>query len=136
MKHKTIQQLRDNLKKVLKRARPKQLKKLQKAYHGKCLKKWWSDYANADGCYTIAELKDFEGVGHRMKGGHRHNHVYNKCHKHVFRSKQARKNVDREDKKEFVRIFYIGLKLNRNFGEFLHKIFHKNNNKKGYDNEN
>lgn len=62
-----------------------------------------------------------------MKGGHRHNHIYNKCHKHVFRSKLARKNVDREDKKEFVRIFYIGLKLNRNFGEFLHKIFHKNN---------
>jgi hypothetical protein len=27
-----------------------------------------------------------------------------------------------------VQIFYIGLKLNRNFGEFLHKIFHKNNN--------
>lgn len=86
MKHKTIQQLRDNLKKVLKRARPKQLKKLRKAYHGKRLKKWWSDYANADGCNTIAELKDFEGAGHRMKGGHRHNHVRNatarmrKCH--------------------------------------------------------
>ncbi len=91
------------------------------------MKKWWSDYANADGCNTIAELKDFEGAGHRMKGGHRHNHVYNKCHKYVFRGKNARK-IDRNDKKEFVRIFYIGLKLNRNFGEFLHKIFHKNNN--------
>ena len=77
MKHKTIQQLRDNLKKVLKRARPKQLKKLKKAYQGKRLKKWWCDYANADGYNTIAELKDFEGVGHRMKGGHRHNHVRN-----------------------------------------------------------
>lgn len=126
MKHKTIQQLRDNLKTILKMARPKQLKKLRKAYHGKRLNKWWNDYANADGCYTIAELKDFEGVGHRMKGGHRHNHVYNKCHKYVFRGKNARK-IDRNDKKEFVRIFYIGLKLNRNFGEFLHKIFHKNN---------
>ena len=62
-----------------------------------------------------------------MKGGHRHNHVYNKCHKYVFRGKNARK-IDRNDKKEFVRIFYIGLKLNRNFGEFLHKIFYKNNN--------
>lgn len=86
MKHKTIQQLRDNLKKVMKRARPKQLKKLRKAYHGKRLKKWWSDYANADGCNTIAELKDFEGAGHRLKGGKRHNHVRNatarmrKCH--------------------------------------------------------
>lgn len=126
MKHKTIQQLRDDLKKVLKRARPKQLKKLRKAYHGKRLKKWWSDYANADGCNTIAELKDFEGAGHRMKGGHRHNHVYNKCHKYVFRGKNARK-IDRNDKKEFVRVFYLGLRLNHNFGEFLHKIFHKNN---------
>lgn len=62
-----------------------------------------------------------------MKGGHRHNHIYNKCHKHVFRSKLSRKNIDREDKKEFVRVFYLGLRLNHNFGEFLHKIFHKNN---------
>lgn len=77
MKHKTIQQLRDSLKKVLKRGRPRQLKKLRKAYHGKRLKKWWSAYANADGYYTISELKDFEGVGHRMKGGHRHNHTTN-----------------------------------------------------------
>lgn len=61
-----------------------------------------------------------------MKGRHTHNHIYNKCHKYVFRGKNARK-IDRNDKKEFVRIFYIGLKLNRNFGEFLHKIFHKNN---------
>lgn len=80
MKHKTIQQLRDNLKKVLKRARPKQLKKLKKAYQGKRLKKWWCDYANADGYNTIAELKDFEGVGHRMKGGHRHRRNYCICH--------------------------------------------------------
>lgn len=62
-----------------------------------------------------------------MKGGHRHNHIYNKCHKYVFRGKNARK-IDRNDKKEFVRVFYLGLRLNHNFGEFLHKIFHKNNN--------
>ena len=61
MKHKTIIQLRDNLKKVLKRGRPKQLKKLQKAYHGKRLNEWWCDYAKADGHFTIAQLKDFEG---------------------------------------------------------------------------
>ena len=76
---------------------------------------------------VIAKLKDAEHVGHRMKGEHTQNHIYNKCHKYVFRGKNARK-IDRNDKKEFVRIFYIGLKLNRNFGEFLHKIFHKNNN--------
>lgn len=77
MKHKTINDLRDICNKVFRRRRPKQIKKLEKAYHGKRLKKWWSDYANADGCYTISELKDFEGVGHRMKGGHRHNHITN-----------------------------------------------------------
>lgn len=79
MKHNTMQQLRDNLKRVLKRARPKSLKKLKKAYHGKRLKKWWSDYANADGCVSIAELKDFEGVGHRMNGGHHHRRNYCIC---------------------------------------------------------
>lgn len=46
-----------------------------------------------------------------MKGGHTHNHIYNKCHKHIFRSKQARKNVDRKDKPEFVRIFHMNLEL-------------------------
>ena len=85
MKHKTIQQLRDSLKKVLKRGRPGQLKKLRKAYHGKRLKKWWSSYGSWE-CCTIAELKDAEHVGHRMKGGHTHNHIKNahkrmrKCH--------------------------------------------------------
>lgn len=121
MKHKTIQQLRDNLKKVLKRARPKQLKKLKKAYHGKRLKKWWSDYANADGCYTIAELKDFEGAGHRMKGGKRHNHVYNVCNRIVFRGKSAR-HCAPEEKKYFVEIFWANIRLHP---EELEKILTK-----------
>ena len=64
------------MKKVLKRGRPGQLKKLRKAYHGKRLKKWWSSYASWE-CCTIVELKDAEHVGHRMKGGHTHNHVKN-----------------------------------------------------------
>ena len=111
MKHKIIQQLRDNLKKVLKRARPKQLKKLQKAYHGKRLKKWWSNYANVDGCSAIAELKDFEGVGHRIKGGHRHNHIFNVCHRIIFRSKSAR-HLKPNDRKELMRTFYENLWMN------------------------
>ena len=122
MKHKTIQQLRDNLKKVLKRARPKQLKKLRKAYHGKRLKKLWSDYANADGCNTIAELKDFEGVGNRMKGGKRHNHIYNVCHRIVFRGKSAR-HCASEEKKYFVKIFCANIRLHP---EELEKILTKN----------
>ena len=64
------------------------------------------------------------------KGGHTHNHVYNKCHKHIFRSKQARKNVDRKDKPEFVRIFHMNLELgNYSFDKLLQTIFH--HNKKG-----
>ena len=122
---KTIFQLRKRVRKVLKSGRPKQLKKLKKAYGGRYLNNLWASRASFEGL-TIAECKDLEGVGNRMKSGHRYNHIYNKCHKYVFRGKNARK-IDRNDKKEFVRIFYIGLKLNRNFGEFLHKIFHKNN---------
>ena len=130
MKHKTIQQLRDSLKKVLKRGRPGQLKKLRKAYHGKRLKKWWSSYASWE-CCTIVELKDAEHVGHRMKGGHTHNHIFNKCHKHIFRSKQARKNVDHKDKPEFVRIFHMNIELgNYSFDKLLHTIFHHNKKEK------
>ena len=62
-----------------------------------------------------------------MKGGHTHNHIYNKCHKHIFRSKQARKNVDRKDKPEFVRIMYMNIELgNYSFDKLLHTIFHHN----------
>lgn len=111
MKHKTIQELRDNLKRVLKNGRPKQLKKLRKAYCGKRQKKMWSSYASWE-CCTIAELKDAEHVGHRMKGGHRHNHIYNVCHRITFRSKSARHRVSREDKMRFVATFYTTLMLN------------------------
>lgn len=112
MKHKTIQQLRDNLKKVLKRARPKQLKKLQKSYHGKRLKKWWSSYASWE-CCTIGELKDAEHVGHRMKGGKRHNHIYNVCNRILFRGKSAR-HCAPEEKKHFVEIFWANIRMRPN----------------------
>lgn len=39
------------------------------------------------------------------KGGHRHNHIYNACHRIVFRGKAGRR-VDREDKTRFVATFY------------------------------
>ena len=82
---KTIFQLRELVRKVLKSGRPKQLKKLQKAYGGRYLKNLWASRAEFEG-FTIAECKDLEGVGNRMKGGHRHNHIRNahkrmrKCH--------------------------------------------------------
>lgn len=125
MKHKTIKQLRDSLNRVLKSGRPKQLKKLRKAYHGKRRKRWWVDYANFEGI-TIAECKRIENVENNVKVSRRHNHIYNKCHKHIF-SKQARKNVDRNDKKEFVRIFHLNLQLgNYRFEDLLKTIFHHN----------
>ena len=65
------------------------------------------------------------GLSQSMKGGHTHNHIYNKCHKHIFRSKQARK-IDRNYNREWVSIFDLNLKLNKNFGEILHTIFHHN----------
>lgn len=47
------------------------------------------------------------------KGGHRHNHIYNACHRIVFRGKAGRR-VDREDKTRFVAIFYTNIMLNKN----------------------
>lgn len=61
---------------ILKHGSKKQRRKLKRAYSGKRLKKWWSSYASWE-CCTIVDLKDAEHVGHRMKGGHRHNHVRN-----------------------------------------------------------
>lgn len=131
MKHKTIQQLRDSLNKVLKRGRPGQLKKLRKAYHGKRIKKWWSDYANAEGI-TIVECKDIEGVRNNggMKGSHTHNHIYNKCNKHLFRGRSRRK-IARKDKPEFVRIFHLNVKLgNVTKDSLMHTIFYHNKKEK------
>lgn len=46
------------------------------------------------------------------KGGHRHNHIYNACHRITFRSKSARHRVSREDKRFFTATFYTSLKHN------------------------
>lgn len=74
---KSIAQLREKAPYVLKRkGHAKQKKKLLKAYHGKRLKMLWAAFQNADGFLSIAQLKDIEGVGHRMKGRCRRNHIY------------------------------------------------------------
>lgn len=103
MKHKTIQQLRDSLNKVPKRGRLGQLKKLRKAYHGKRLKKWWSDYANAEEI-TIVECKEIEGVCNNggMKGGHTHNHARNVLERKLNRSKESRTRCHNYLNKGFV----------------------------------
>lgn len=46
------------------------------------------------------------------KGGHRHNHIYNACHRIVFRGKGGRR-VDRDDKMRFVATFYTSIMLNK-----------------------
>lgn len=110
MVKRTIAQLREKTPYILKRkGHTKQKKKLLKAYHGKRLKKWWSSYASWE-CCTIAELKDAEHVGHRMKGGQRHNHIYNVCNRITFRGKKSRR-VKPADKKYFVSIFWENIAL-------------------------
>lgn len=110
MVKRSIAQLREKAPYILKRkGHAKQKKKLLKAYHGKRLKKWWSSYASWE-CCTIAELKDAEHVGHRMKGGHRHNHIYNVCNRITFRGKKSRR-VKPNDKKYFVSIFWENIAL-------------------------
>lgn len=61
------------------------------------------------------------------KGGHRHNHIYNKLHKHIFRGRNARKSVSRKDKPEFVKTAYLNIKLgNVTWDSLLHTIFYHN----------
>ena len=45
-----------------------------------------------------------------MKGGHRHNHIYNVCNRITFRGKKSRR-VTPEDKKYFVSIFWENIAL-------------------------
>ena len=60
------------------------------------------------------------------KGGHRHNHIYNACHRIVFRGKGARR-VDRNDKIRFVATFYTSIMLNKNsLTDILKKKWRKN----------
>lgn len=80
---------------------------------------------------------EYKVVGHKTmfcknympnrKGGHRHNHIYNACHRIVFRGKSARR-VSREDKKHFVETFYTSLRLNP---ELLNDILKKRWRKHG-----
>lgn len=98
MKHKTIQQLRDKLNKVLKRGSQKQLKKLKKAYSGKRLKKSWVSYAQFENL-SISKIKEIECVGNRMKGGHRHNAITNAFRRAARRSKNYRKSFRKRIKR-------------------------------------
>ena len=45
-----------------------------------------------------------------LKGGHRHNHIYNVCYRITFRGKKSRR-VNPDDKKYFVSIFWENIAL-------------------------
>ena len=45
-----------------------------------------------------------------LKGGHRHNHIYNVCNRITFRGKKSR-SVKQADKKYFVSIFWENIAL-------------------------
>ena len=60
------------------------------------------------------------------KGGKRHNHVYNACHRIVFRGKASRRLSDWSDKREFVEIFYTNLRLHPGYlSELLQRKWRK-----------
>ena len=78
----------------------------------KTIQEMWVDMSSFYGT-SISESKDIEtGRTMKLKGGHRHNHIYNVCHRITFRSKSARHRVSREDKMRFVATFYTTLMLN------------------------
>lgn len=56
--------------------------------------------------------KCYDNYKPNRKGGHRHNHIYNACHRIVFRNKSARRHVSREEKKRFVATFWANMRLN------------------------
>ena len=124
---KSIAQLREKAPYVLKRkGHAKQKKKLLKAYGGKRLKEIIRAHAAFEEM-TISEMKKLEFDFYRdMKGGHRHNHIYNACHRIVFRGKGARR-VDRDDKIRIVATFYTSIMLNKNsLTDILKKKWRKN----------
>lgn len=53
-----------------------------------------------------------------LKGGHRHNHIYNVCNRITFRGKKSRR-VKPADKKYFVNIFWENIAL---MPDLLNKI--------------
>ena len=127
MVKKSIAQLREKAPYVLKRkGHAKQKKKLLKAYHGKRLKESIRAHAAFEEM-TISEMKKMEFDFYRdMKGGHRHNHIYNACHRIVFRGKASRRLSDWSDKREFVEIFYMNLRLHPGYlSEMLQRKWRK-----------
>ena len=87
------------------------------------------------GMFTYGEGSDFafrrtyDNYRPNMKWGHTHNHIYNKCNKHLFRGRSRRK-IDRKDKPKFIRTFLLNIELgNVTMDSLIHTIFH--HNKKG-----
>ena len=54
--------------------------------------------------------KCYEHYRPNIKGGHRHNHIYNVCYRITFRGKY-RKRLPREDKNRFVENFWENIAL-------------------------
>ena len=127
MVKKSIAQLREKAPYVLKRkGHAKQKKKLLKSYRGKRLKESIRAHAAFEEM-TISEMKKMEFDFYRdMKGGHRFNHIYNACHRIVFRGKASRRLSDWSDKREFVEIFYTNLRLHPGYlSELINRKWRK-----------
>lgn len=61
-----------------------------------------------------------------MKGGHRHNHIYNVCNRITFRGKNSRQ-VASDDKKHFVQVFLANIGL---MPDYINKILSRRRNRK------
>lgn len=78
--------------------------------------------------YVNGEFQGFYTRDYRqnMKGGHRHNHIYNVCNRITFRGKNSRQ-VASDDKKHFVQVFWANIGLMPNE---LNKILAKRRKRK------
>lgn len=62
------------------------------------------------GTFVVHEDGGWKRYKPNMKGGHRHNHIFNVCYRITFRGKY-RKRLPREDKKRFVENFWANIAL-------------------------
>lgn len=74
-------------------------------------KRGFSSYIHIKkGTFVVNEDGGWTKYKPNMKGGHRHNHIYNVCNRITFRGKKIRR-VKSDDKKYFVSIFWKNIAL-------------------------
>lgn len=90
--------------------------KIDEAKEHRFYKKIYSLLPKEDEGYKAYVNGEFQGFYTRdyrynMKGGHRHNHIYNVCNRIAFRGKKSRRVKSAKVKKYFVSIFWENIAL-------------------------